>query len=97
MANDCALFTFQLCGNKLEEIRLGVNQGLAMGHDSFKIKIKALTCIKLKLKIAGGLSGLITTGMVLFPRLVFFPIFSSVIDGNIPSKMLVQVLGERYT
>jgi len=53
MKNYRALFSHHVEGNLLEEIRSGVNKGMAIGHDRFKDEIELLTGRRLKPKKAG--------------------------------------------
>lgn len=53
MSNYRALFSHHVEGELLEEIRSGVNKGMAIGHDRFKEDIEVLTGRRLKPKKAG--------------------------------------------
>ncbi len=48
-----ALFVHQVEGNLLDDIRLGLNKGMAIGHNRFKEEIETLTGRRLKPKKVG--------------------------------------------
>jgi putative transposase len=57
MKNYRALFTHHVDGELLNEIRLSVNKGMAIGHDRFKDEIELLTGRRLKPKKVGRPEG----------------------------------------
>jgi len=48
-----ALFAHHVEGDLLDEIRLSLNKGMAIGHDRFKDEIEKLTGRRLRLKKVG--------------------------------------------